>query len=108
MLFHTIKNSTFLLFLLFLAMFAQTGGEFGFKTLAKGHQPGSETRDSSPNRIQQQRRNAGLFFDKLRAGKEVTVAYIGGSVAAGLGVNNPEKNSYRALVTEWLRKNFSK
>jgi acyl-CoA thioesterase-1 len=55
-----------------------------------------------------QRRNIGLFFDKLRAGKAVTVAYVGGSSAAGLGLSNPEKTSYRALVTDWLRKNFSR
>lgn len=54
------------------------------------------------------RRNAGLFFNKLRAGKAVTVAYIGGSITAGAGANNPEKTSYRALVTSWLRQRFSK
>lgn len=51
-------------------------------------------------------RNIGLFFDKLRAGKAVTVAYLGGSVTAGQGAGNPEKSSYRALVTEWLRKRY--
>jgi sialidase-1 len=54
------------------------------------------------------RRNLGVFFDKLRAGKAVTVAYLGGSITAGAGASNPEKTSYRALTTEWLRKNYPK
>ncbi len=58
--------------------------------------------------LQQSRRNTGTFFNKLRAGRAVTVAYIGGSTTAGLGLNNPGKNAYPALVTEWLRKNFPK
>jgi len=56
----------------------------------------------------QTRRNIGLFFDKLRAGAPVTVAYLGGSITAGAGASNPEKSSFRALVTEWLRKNNPK
>ncbi|MFN0087467.1 MAG: GDSL-type esterase/lipase family protein [Blastocatellia bacterium] len=62
----------------------------------------------SPRASQQPRRNIGLFFDKLRAGRAVTVAYIGGSVAEGAGASNAEKTSYRALVTEWLRKSNPK
>jgi acyl-CoA thioesterase I len=54
------------------------------------------------------RRNIGVFFDKLRAGKAVTVAYLGGSIAAGTGASNPEKSSYRALVTDWLKKRYPK
>jgi len=49
------------------------------------------------------RRNIGAFFDKLRAGKPVTVAYLGGSITAGAAATDPAKTSYRALVTEWLR-----
>jgi len=56
----------------------------------------------------QTRRNIGLFFDKLRAGVPVTVAYLGGSITAGAGASNPEKTSFRALVTDWLRKNHPK
>jgi len=55
---------------------------------------------------QQTRRNIGAFFDKLRAGAPVTIAYLGGSITAGAG--NPEKSSFRALVTEWFRKNYPK
>jgi acyl-CoA thioesterase I len=56
----------------------------------------------------QARRNIGVFFDKLRAGKAVTIAYLGGSITAGVGASNPEKSSYRALVTDWLRKRYPK
>src|SRR5215475_10066498 len=48
------------------------------------------------------KRNIGLFFDKLRAHKPVTVAYLGGSVIAGVGASNPEKSSCRALISSWL------
>jgi sialidase-1 len=54
------------------------------------------------------RRNIGAVFDKLRAGKSVTIAYLGGSITAGAGATNPEKSSYRALTTEWFQKNYPK
>ncbi|MGE0884495.1 MAG: GDSL-type esterase/lipase family protein [Blastocatellales bacterium] len=54
------------------------------------------------------RRNIGLFFNKLHTGKPVTVAYIGGAVTNGAGASNPEKTSYRALVTAWFRNRFPK
>jgi len=54
------------------------------------------------------RRNIGSFFNKLRSGKPVTIAYIGGSITAGFGSSNPEKTSYRAIVTDWLSKKFPK
>jgi lysophospholipase L1-like esterase len=68
----------------------------------------SESPDPPASPAQQQRRNIGLVFDKLRAGRALTVAYIGGSTAAGLGAGNRDKSSYRVLVAEWLRKNFPK
>ncbi|MCI0665841.1 MAG: SGNH/GDSL hydrolase family protein [Acidobacteria bacterium] len=52
------------------------------------------------------KRNIGLFFDKLRANKPVTVAYLGGSVIAGAGASNPEKSSCRALINSWLRSHY--
>lgn len=52
------------------------------------------------------RRNIGIFFDKLRAGKTVTVAFMGGAEMNGVGAGNPEKHSYRALICEYLRKKF--
>ncbi len=55
---------------------------------------------------QQRRRNIGRFFDKLRAGRSVTVAYLGGSTAAGMGANQAKKSSYGALVTAWLRARY--
>src|SRR5690242_7494889 len=54
------------------------------------------------------RRNIGRFFDKLHAGRPVTIAYIGGPVTAGLGASNAEKTAYRPLVTAWLRQRFPK
>lgn len=63
---------------------------------------------ASGARGQQTRRNIGPFFDKLRAGLPVTIAYLGGSITAGAGASNPEKSSFRALVTEWLGKNYPK
>jgi lysophospholipase L1-like esterase len=55
---------------------------------------------------QENRRNIGAFFDKIRAGKPVTVAYFGGSITAGAGASDANKTSYRALVTSWLRSRF--
>ncbi|MEK7831474.1 MAG: hypothetical protein AAB401_10345, partial [Acidobacteriota bacterium] len=52
------------------------------------------------------RRNIARVFDKLRRGGAVTVAYIGGSITLGTGAGNPEKSSYRALVSGWLRPRF--
>lgn len=57
-------------------------------------------------RAPQARRNVGSFFDKLRAGKQVTVAYIGGSITQGVGASDVNKTSYRALVNNWLRNRF--
>ncbi len=47
-------------------------------------------------------RNIGIFFNKMRAGKAVTVAYLGGSLTAA----EANKTSYRSHVTNWLRQNF--
>ena len=52
--------------------------------------------------VQQPPRNIGIVFNKLRAGKAVTVAYLGGSITAG----EASKTPYRAHVTNWLRQNF--
>ena len=57
-------------------------------------------------RAPQPRRNIGLFFDKLRAGKQATVAYIGSGVTQGIGASDANKTSYRALVNSWLRSRF--
>jgi acyl-CoA thioesterase I len=54
------------------------------------------------------RRNIGAFFDKLRNGAPVTIAYMGGAITAGAGASAPEKTSFRALVTDWLRKRYPK
>lgn len=61
-----------------------------------------------PGAEQKTRRTVGSFFDKLRAGAPVTIAYMGGPITAGAGASAPEKTSFRALVTEWLRKHYPK
>lgn len=52
------------------------------------------------------RRNLGLFFDKIRTGKQVTIAYIGGSMTHGVGASDVNKTSYRAQVNNWFRTRF--
>jgi lysophospholipase L1-like esterase len=87
-----------------------------FNTRAKPRHKAAPSRAASSGQSQsisgaagdQTRRNIGLFFDKLRAGVPVTVAYLGGSITAGAGASNLEKTSFRALVTDWLRKNHPK
>jgi hypothetical protein len=54
---------------------------------------------------QKSARNIGLFFNKLRAGKAVTVAYFGGSITAGAGASDA-RSSFPTLVTNWLRQQF--
>ncbi len=54
------------------------------------------------------RRTLGRFFDKLRSGRAVTVAWLGEATAAGQGLGSPEKSSCRALVTAWMRSQFPK
>ncbi|HEX2951919.1 MAG TPA: SGNH/GDSL hydrolase family protein [Armatimonadota bacterium] len=46
--------------------------------------------------------NLVAFFDKLRQGKHVTVAYLGGSITWGATATDPLKTSYRALTTSYL------
>ncbi len=41
-------------------------------------------------------------FAKLKSGRPVTVAYLGGSITAGSGATQPNVNSYRALVGQWF------
>ncbi len=98
-------------FLTAIAIFASSFGQS-----SPTSQPKSQSRQitiSNPSVPSQQnapqtRRNIGAFFDKLRARKPVTVAYLGGSILAGAGAGNPEKNSCRVLITEWLRDRFPK
>ncbi len=108
--------------LLVLLVLTFSSGQALFKTRARPRQQPLDPAAVSPGPQQsnsgqansgaagrQARRNIGLFFDKLRAGSPVTIAYLGGSITAGaVGASNPEKASYRALVTDWLRKNYPK
>lgn len=101
-----IRQSIFVLLTLLLAILIN-------QPLSVGSVRGQEqppARITSPNpaatSVPAPRRNIGAFFDKLRAGRAVSVAYIGGSITAGAGAGNAEKSSYRALVTDWLRKQY--
>jgi lysophospholipase L1-like esterase len=74
--------------------------------LSPGRAAGQVRITSDTPGAQQPRRNVGMFFEKLRMGRAVTVAFIGGSNMAGVGLGAPEKNAYPALVGEWLRKTW--
>jgi hypothetical protein len=73
-------TSFFLIFLLILPAFAQPG----IPTLKPRFVP---------------RRNLGLVFAKLKAGKTLNIAYLGGTAA-------PDKNSYRAFLNNWFHTNY--
>lgn len=55
---------------------------------------------TGPVKAQEVRMRAGVghFMEKVKAGKEVTVAYLGGSITA--------MNGWRNLTTDWLRKTY--
>ena len=53
----------------------------------------------------QSRRNVGLFFDKLRDGREVNVAFLGGTVSAGPSGQEAGKG-LRASTLSWLRAQY--
>ena len=86
----------------YVARIIFTGLIFFF--LLTANSPGQQ----SVERPEAQRRNIGLFYEKIRTGKAVTVAYLGGSITQGAGATDPNKTSYRALVTTWLRTHFPK
>ena len=46
-------------------------------------------------------------MNKLQSGKTVNVVYYGGSVTGGTGSSDPEKKSWRALTTEFLKSQTS-
>lgn len=100
------KHLSILLLLSYLLLFGQPpqGRAVGSSRQITISNPSTK----SGNQTLLPRRNIGLIFDKLRTGKPVTIAYIGGSITNGAGASNPEKTSYCALVTDWLRKRFPK
>ncbi len=61
---------------------------------------------SSHNMTQHQYPELADVYAKLKAGKHVTVAYLGGSITWGAQATDPLKTSYRALVTKHLEKKF--
>ena len=64
--------------------------------LAKGQ-------DSSPSSAPG--RNIGRFFDKLRAGRSVTIGFLGEGATYGLGASRPGRE-FRSLITLWLRAQY--
>lgn len=61
--------------------------------------------DSSPDSAP--RRTLGRFFDKLRAGRTVTIGFIGEGATAGNGASRPGKE-FRSLIGFWLRDQYPK
>ncbi len=51
-------------------------------------------------------RTLGRVFTRLRSGRPVTVAFLGGSATSGRSASQPEKSSFRALVGQWLRTQY--
>lgn len=44
----------------------------------------------------------------MKAGEEANVVFLGGSITWGAGAVDPQKTSYRALVSSWLEDQFPK
>jgi hypothetical protein len=88
------------LILLLLSLFVSQSPQ---GALAALFQPSQARIVSSTPAPAKARRNLGVFFEKLRSGKAVTVAYLGGLLLAGQGASDAAKSSYRALVANWLR-----
>lgn len=53
-----------------------------------------------------QARTISRVFSKLRAGRSLTVACLGGSGTSGFGLERPADDSFPALVVRWLRRQF--
>src|SRR5574341_1522466 len=81
--------ATFFVLSVFTLLFSQPP----FETCAKPRRQTTISSLTSSSTAQATRRNIGAVFDKLRAGKSVTIAYLGGSITAGAGATNPEKSS---------------
>src|SRR5262245_9179798 len=99
--------------LFLLLVLTSSFGQVLFKTRQERARENSNASERTgtpalPGVAQKTRRTIGAFFDKLRAGAPVTIAYMGGPITAGAGASAPEKTSFRALVTEWLRKHYPK
>lgn len=46
------------------------------------------------------------LYNKLNSDEETVISYLGGSVTAGFGSNDPEVGSWRAISFNWLKENF--
>jgi hypothetical protein len=74
----------------------------GSQPLAGGHEP-------LPNEPEAPRRTIGRVFEKLRQGRTVTIAYLGGSALAGTGLPQaaaPKRTTLQGRVTDWFRSRF--
>ncbi len=46
------------------------------------------------------------LYNKLNSDDEIVISYLGGSVTAGFGSDDPETGSWRAITFNWLKENF--
>ena len=64
-----------------------------------------DTVKGTPGAAVEARRHLGGFFEKLRSGR-ATVAFLGGSITWGGNASDIDTWSYRARVTEWLKRGY--
>jgi lysophospholipase L1-like esterase len=50
----------------------------------------------------------GTFDERARAGEPLNVVFFGGSLTWGANASDPQKTSYRALMSDYLRRKYSK
>lgn len=64
--------------------------------------------DDTANDTQYAKFRKGLnnTYAKLTKEKELTIAYVGGSITAGASATSAKTESYRALTTAWFKKQF--
>lgn len=58
--------------------------------------------------IVQERNGLVNVFARMKAGRPTTIAYFGGSITAGAGSSDSNTKSWRALTTEWFRRQYPK
>ena len=42
----------------------------------------------------------------LKERKKLNIGYFGGSVSEGAGASDPEKTSWRAIISQWFRRRY--
>ena len=68
--------------------------------------PGMPPAQDLPRLENQGVRTLGRVFAKIRSGRAVTVAFLGGSATTGYGLDRPKVSSFQALVGQWLRREY--